>query len=99
MPDLDPKSSPPLTPSTAPTAKLDKRTIPAGKPASLEDQRSRGGAFKTFLWVAPLTALIWIYAEREQLDKTEATVKVKLVSRFSDRLVTTRDPPERKVSL
>ncbi len=100
MADLDPKSSPSLAQSTAAAAKLDKRTIPAGKPANLEDQRSKGGAFKTFLWVAPLTALIWIYAEREQLDQApDARVKIKLVSRSTDRLITTIRPTDHWVNL
>src|SRR5215212_3927345 len=99
MADVDPKTSPPLA-ATATAAKADKRTIPAGKPANMEAPRSRGGAFTTFLWVAPLTALIWIYAEREQIDKFDSVhVRVKLVSRSTDRLITTREPYDRFVSL
>src|SRR3954464_8233727 len=99
MADLDPKSTSSLTPPTA-AAKPDQRTFPAGKSANGEDPNSRMGALKTFLWVAPLTALIWIYAEREQLDPADGVrVKINLISRSNDRLITINGPRDQYVLL
>jgi hypothetical protein len=43
---------------------------------------------KTLIWVAPLTLLIWIYAEREQVHTTEdEPIPFELVSNDSSRIV------------
>src|SRR3954470_17200953 len=44
---------------------------------------------KTFVWVAPLTVLIWVYAEQEQ-EKDEPTVQVPIAIKSTDpnRIVT-----------
>jgi hypothetical protein len=74
------------------TAKVEKKTTFAsalGKPASAIDTRGKFAPLKTFLWVAPLTALIWVYAEREQIDRAEGVrVPVVLVSTSTDRVIT-----------
>ncbi|MGE5611368.1 MAG: hypothetical protein ACM359_19115 [Bacillota bacterium] len=51
---------------------------------------------KTLLWVVPLTILIWVYAEREQLQKDQeiAKVPIKLKSTASDRMVMLNNPQE-----
>lgn len=52
------------------------------------------GALRTFAWVAPLTVLIWVYAEREQLA-TDPTVQVMVDVRSADpnRIVRLVEPP------
>lgn len=55
--------------------------------------------FKTFLWVAPLTALIWIYAERAQIASLEVRVPIAVRSTSPDRLVTVLAPTDRYVTL
>ena len=55
--------------------------------------------FKTFLWVAPLTALIWIYAERAQIASHESRVEIDVKSNSADRLVTVISPADRSVTL
>jgi hypothetical protein len=102
MADNKNKTGPSLgIPPTAP--KPEKRpTFSAAGKANHVDPNSRGGAFKTFLWVAPLTALIWIYAEREQIAQyPEVSVQIKLVSKSSDRIITVLTPQDRptKISL
>lgn len=48
---------------------------------------------KTFLWVAPLTVLLWVYAEQEKLDKREnVPVRVEVVAPSPDRFVTLVGP-------
>src|SRR5688572_20598598 len=70
-----------------------------GKPASASDNRGRLHGLKTFLWVAPLTALIWVYAEREQIDKAEVRVPIALISTSTDRVITVTSPTDRYISL
>lgn len=54
-------------------------------------------AFKTFLWVAPLTALIWIYAEREQVAVlNDVPVTLQARSRVTDRVVTIVSPDDHR---
>ena len=55
--------------------------------------------FKTFLWVAPLTALIWIYAERAQIAPLEQRVQIAVKSASSDRVATLLAPVDRSVIL
>jgi hypothetical protein len=54
---------------------------------------------KTFLWVAPLTALIWIYAERAQIATLEQRVQISVTSASSDRVATLLAPVDRSVTL
>jgi hypothetical protein len=51
---------------------------------------------KTFVWVAPLTALIWVYAEREQWATLyEVPVTIKVRSSVPDRVITMPRSPDR----
>src|SRR5258706_9196582 len=53
---------------------------------------------KTFAWVAPLTVLIWIYAEREQsVPYSGVSFPIELRTTDSNRLVTLRDPSDHNV--
>ena len=52
-------------------------------------------SLKSFLWVAPLTILIWVYAEREQTDTVGNQVIIFQMKSNDPRvLVTMIDPPE-----
>src|SRR5688500_5039802 len=99
----DPTKSTVLPPAKGPSARSslsdeDMRArlnaARAGAKAGAADEERRKGnrfieGFKTFLWVAPLTALMWIYAEREQvavLNDVPVTLQAK--SRLADRVVT-----------
>ena len=52
------------------------------------DQLASG--LRSLLWVAPLTVLIWIYAEREQIITTDTPlyIPIQVVSTDPDRVVT-----------
>ena len=53
------------------------------------------GAFKSLAWVAPLTLLIWIYAEREQLYTVPSvTIPIEVVHSDPSRVVTVLDPSD-----
>jgi hypothetical protein len=54
---------------------------------------------KTLLWVVPLTALIWIWAEREQLATGEVQVPVKVAHVAGDRVAILETPADHQVSL
>jgi hypothetical protein len=100
MADIESKTGQSLGIPTG-TPKGEKRPTfsAAGKPMQAEPH-GRAGAFKTFLWVAPLTALIWIYAEREQIDRaSEVRVPFTLVSKSTDRIITVNTPNDRMISL
>src|SRR4051812_14106160 len=99
MADIDSKTGQSLGIPT-PTPKAEKRPTfsAAGKPTHIEHS-SRAAGLKTFLWVAPLTALIWIYAEREQIDRVDVRVPIKLVSKSTDRIITINSPLDRMISL
>ena len=70
---------------------------PTTRRAAWRDKLNEG--FRTFLWVAPLTALIWIYAERAQIAPLEVRVPVKVVSTSPDRVVTMVAPTDGYVTL
>ena len=99
MADIDSKTGQSLGIPTA-TPKAEKRPAisAAGKSAHLENNKN--GGWRTFLWVAPLTALIWIYAEREQISQApDVHVQINLVSKSTDRIITVKSPIDRMVSL
>ena len=100
MADIDSKTGQTLgIPAATPKAEKRPTISAAGKPTHV-DPNGWAGAFRTFLWVAPLTVLIWIYAEREQIDKApEVRVPIKLVSKATDRIITVVSPTDRIVSL
>jgi hypothetical protein len=54
------------------------------------------GSLKTLAWVVPLTCLIWVYAEREQVYKTPDPVPIPITLSSSDpkMVVTLVRPPE-----
>lgn len=55
-------------------------------------------SFKSFLWVAPLTILIWVYAEREQPEKVDNQVIIFSLKSTDPRvLVTVLEPAERSL--
>jgi hypothetical protein len=58
------------------------------------------GFLKTLVWVAPLTLLIWVYAEREQ-NVTQSGIIVPIEVRTNDpnRIVTLRGPADKNVVL
>lgn len=55
--------------------------------------------FKTLAWVAPLTVLIWIYAEREQ-SATQSNISFPIEIRTPDgsRIVTLKEPADQNVT-
>ncbi len=53
---------------------------------------------KTFAWVAPLTILIWVYAEREQLvPRDNVSVPVEISTDATDRVVTIMPPQDKNI--
>src|SRR5881227_1775492 len=99
MADIDSKTTQTLgIPTAAPKAEKRSTFSAAGAPTHVETN-SRASAFKTFLWVAPLTVLIWIYAEREQIDRADVRVPIKMFSKSSDRIITVTSPADGMVNL
>jgi hypothetical protein len=50
------------------------------------------------VWVAPLTLLIWVYAEREQIvTMPGVTIPIEVRTSDSNRLVTLRRPPDKLI--
>jgi len=72
---------------------------PAPKRPSAARSSRVMAALKTLLWVAPLTALIWTYAEREQLATHTVHVAVKIVAGSPDRVVTLLSPDDSYLDL
>jgi len=60
------------------------------------DQLTSG--LRSLLWVAPLTVLIWIYAEREQTTNAPVNIPIEVVSTDADRVVTLKRPSDGQVS-
>jgi hypothetical protein len=55
---------------------------------------------KTLIWVAPLTLLIWIYAEREQNVTQEGIiVPIEVTTSNPNRIVTLRGPADKNIVL
>lgn len=55
---------------------------------------------KTFAWVAPLTILIWIYAEREQVTTmSDQAVPIDVRISGSNKIATLVNPPDRNITL
>jgi hypothetical protein len=55
-------------------------------------------AAKSLAWVGPLTLLIWIYAEREQLHTVPSvTVPIRVVHNDPGRVVEILDPPDKNL--
>ena len=59
----------------------------SGRMFTLENLSS---GLKTFMWVAPLTILIWVYAEREQVVQKEVTLPIAVKSTDPKLIVSLR---------
>ena len=96
MADLTPISPLP----TEPARKAGLGTLDYGTPRSrFPGSEKLIDIFKTLAWVAPLTILIWIYAEREQA-RTEPNVSIPIEVRTTDgsRIITLKAPADRNVT-
>jgi hypothetical protein len=57
-------------------------------------------SFKTFLWVVPLTVMIWIYAEREQLATlSNVPIKIEPLNSDPNRIITFADATGRTIAI
>src|SRR4051812_8943976 len=91
MADLTPL--PPSTPLRESTVPLDYGHAGPHRPFSARAL----DVLKTLGWVAPLTILIWIYAERQQTEDKVLEIPIDISINASDRIVMVKDPPDRKV--
>ncbi len=58
------------------------------------------GVIRNLAWVVPLTVLVWLYAEREQVDRQRGiTIPVTVLCERTDRLASVVEPHDRMVSL
>ena len=56
------------------------------------------GFLKNMVWVAPITLLIWVYAEREQsVTGPPVTVTIEVKTNDPNRVVTLRGPADRNI--
>src|SRR5438105_14225149 len=91
MADIIP--TPPATPLHDSTLPLDYGHTGPYRPFSARAL----DVLKTLGWVAPLTVLIWIYAERQQTEDKVVEIPIDISINASDRIVMVKDPPDRKV--
>lgn len=55
---------------------------------------------RNLAWVVPLTVLVWLYAEREQIDRQRGlTVPIKVTTERTDRVVSIVRPEDRTVMI
>ena len=105
MADTPTKTS--QSPSRSPSAKpaRDERDVRdrmgIARAGPQREQRTMAGrlidGLKTFLWVAPLTVLIWIYAEREQIATLpDVPVAIEVRSAATDRVVMLVSPEDKR---
>lgn len=94
MPDL------PLQPDPKPRP-IDYGTTPSWSSRlarHLPSADQVAGFLKTLVWVAPLTLLIWVYAEREQsVVQPGVTVPIEVWTSDANRLVTLRRPADKLI--
>ncbi len=80
-----------------------RERLGVAKPAARPEQLSRYGRaldhVKTLLWVVPLTLLIWVYAEREQLAPHTARIPIRIRNTAEDRVVTVLSPKDLMVDV
>jgi len=57
------------------------------------------GGLKTIAWVLPLTILIWVYAEREQVDTATIQAAVSLEPDAADRMASVREQSDTLVMI
>ena|SRR5947209_7170065 len=91
MPELTP--TPPVTPLRNATIPLDYTHRGPFRPFSARVL----DVLKTMGWVAPLTVLIWIYAERQQTESMVTQIPIDISINAPDRMVIVKDPPDRTV--
>ncbi len=54
---------------------------------------------KAFFWVGPLTVLIWVYAEREQVEPLpNFQIPIELTSNVGGQVITVRSPADRRLT-
>ena len=96
MADL-PATSP--LPSEQPS-KPGVRTLDYGTPrAGFPGSEKLIDILKTLAWVAPLTILIWIYAEREQaLSQPNVSISIEVRTTDGSRIITLKAPADRNVT-
>jgi len=70
---------------------------PRGERATRRSRFLQG--LKTFLWVAPLTVLLWVYAEKEMEKQGDVRVQVEVVPASGDRIVTLISPTNGELRL
>ncbi len=97
-------ATPPKPPTDGPSRRLRETwddLLEQFQPERLRQRFSRENiisALKTLAWVAPLTILIWIWAEREQLDNLPGqTIPIEVRVPGTDKVGTIISPPERNV--
>src|SRR5438309_5499896 len=94
----EPKASLPLMAGHPPTF---RRRLSSATRAWARDTFSKRqliSSLKSLAWVAPLTILIWIYAEREQLAvATNVQVTVDVKRTVDDRIIRVLDPTDRRI--
>ena len=100
MPDIGEKTSTPLTyPATVrPKPSLARRFVTSGRMWARHtlSRDSLISSLKTFLWVVPLTVMIWIYAEREQMvPVNNFPIKIEPLNNDPNRVVTFGDTGSR----
>lgn len=54
-------------------------------------RESLGNGLRSLGWVVPLTVLIWVYAEREQVKTETMSIPIDVVSKDADHVVTFAD--------
>src|SRR5947209_13465364 len=95
----DATTIPPHQPDAPPPAPTPIRPLDYGS----RSKRSALGErvvdmLKTLIWVAPLTVLIWVYAEREQSDRRDnVTVPIAVKINATNRIVVLVDPPDKNL--
>lgn len=96
MADLPSTSSLP----SEPPRKAGNRTLDYGIPrASFPGSEKLIDILKTLAWVAPLTILIWIYAEREQaLTQPNVAIPIEVRTTDGGRIIILKAPADRNVT-
>jgi hypothetical protein len=94
----DDRPNPKITPQTASAARsefaLDYASSVRRWSARTFTMENLLSGLKTFAWVAPLTILIWVYAEREQVVQKEVTIPIAVKSTDPGRIVSLRPGDE-----
>lgn len=101
--------SPPAKPESGPKPRTDDLPRKVKRPSRtvafvrgwIDEYLSRekvSTVFKTLLWVVPLTLLIWIYAERQQLAEVSGvTLPVEIVSNDPTKVFSIQSPASKNI--